>query len=374
MAHDVVTPEEEGGPKVVNVLPLKKGKRVLSFLADYFIVFILGLLLFHIATYPLGQLIVDSQSQYETYLHDAYMRDSVLYGHELLFAEEGKSTHELADYTANLSYTSKRFISYYMGLSVETDEVFKHYEQLTDGAFHRLDIYKELNDRHPFFDIVGESVTLKSQYVEEFMPMFRPGDTMSERGLNDYTSFQNDFFVQCYSTMLQDINVRDLTYANVSYVDYQKKVAAYNQSVTTLIVACSLIAFAISWLVDWMLFPMVNRTHKTLAMLFLRHERVSSEKLTVLPRKKIPLVALYGLAFSASSLLFVPWGSIGFNELFSLPLLLPLSIVSLALSLLSLAFLLFDEFGRTLGDRLSFSVMVDEATLGEIARAKGYDF
>ena len=375
MATDVVKASETEGPKNLDVFPLKKGKRVLCFLADYFIMFVLALILFHLAAYPLGKVIVDSQGQYETYLKDAYQRDNVLYGNGLLFYEEGKTDRSVDNYTVNLAYTAQRFISYYVVDADASNEIFSHYETLTSGAFKRLAIYRELNEKHPFFDIAENgTVALKSQYVEEFAPIFRPGDAMSSKGQADYETFRDDFFLQCYSTMLQDINSRDLTYNGVSYVEYQKKVDTYNAQATALIVTCAVIAYAIAWLVDYMLFPLVTRNHKTLGMFFLRDERISSEKLNVIKKSKVPLVAIYGLAFSVSSIMFVPWGATGFNELFSLPLLLPLSIVSLVLSVVSLAFLLFDDFGRSLGDRLSFTVMVDEATLGEILRAKGYDF
>ena len=79
-------------------------------------------------------------------------------------------------------------------------------------------------------------------------------------------------------------------------------------------------------------------------------------------------------ALCSGALLFIPWGVVSFNELFSLPMLLLLSLVGMGLDIISLAFFFFDPFGRTLMDRLTFSFMVNQETLGDICRAKGYDF
>ena len=371
MTEEVET--KNGDPEVLNVYPLKKGKRILVFLADYFLIFIFSLLLFHLAAYPLGRVIIRADEQYQSYLVDTKKRDSVLYGNGLLFIEEGR-TGEIGDLQNNVYYTCKRLAGVYVNGAAESDDIFFHYDALKGKSFGAMDLYREIDAKTAFFDLSGAKPLLKPVYVDEFAPLYRTGDEMSTQGKKDYAKFQTNFFLPCFKRMLQHINANGLSYNGVNYVEMQKKVDVYNRNMDMLILSSALIAFGVSWLVVYALFPIANRQHKTLGMLFLRVNRISSEKLTLIDPTKVMLTSIYGLAFSASSLVFVPWGTIGFNELFSLPMTMPLSLVSLALAIISLGFLLFDSFGRSLGDRLSFTVMVDEDTLANIYRAKGYDF
>ena len=225
-----------------------------------------------------------------------------------------------------------------------------------------------------FFDIGETTFTLKEEYKSEFSALFTPGDEMSSKGYKDYESFQNEFFLRSYTVMLSDIQKDDLTYNGVSYKANQKIVSDYKRFADVLVIASALISYFISSMVVSLLLPIITSHQKTLGNLVLRYERVDTASLSIYQKKKVPLLFIYYFAMNASCILFIPWGNVGFNELFSLPMLLPLSVVALALSLVSLAFLLFDPFNRDLMDRLSFTVMVSQSSMADIYRAKGYDF
>ena len=70
--------EENQEKKVINLVPLKKGKRILLFLADYFINFILGFLLFVVACYPLGKLMTGYTAKTNDYDTNLVNRGEIL--------------------------------------------------------------------------------------------------------------------------------------------------------------------------------------------------------------------------------------------------------------------------------------------------------
>ncbi|MBR1846124.1 MAG: hypothetical protein IJ787_00170, partial [Bacilli bacterium] len=91
LLHNVPMPKENAEQqerKVIDVFPLPKGKRMLVFLADFFISFILGLALFHLVAYPLSRLFTNADAQAEQLISSQKHRDETLYGNKLLFYGE----------------------------------------------------------------------------------------------------------------------------------------------------------------------------------------------------------------------------------------------------------------------------------------------
>ena len=119
--------EMEEGVKTIDVTPLKKWNRFLSFLADYFLTFIFGLLLFHLGAFPLGSVATKAPERYDQYLSSVKERDYVLYGNNLLFFDERSSNKNPESFTVNLDYTCKQYIGYYLGETEESREIFKNY-------------------------------------------------------------------------------------------------------------------------------------------------------------------------------------------------------------------------------------------------------
>ena len=63
---------------------------------------------------------------------------------------------------------------------------------------------------------------------------------------------------------------------------------------------------------------------------------------------------------------------VSFAYLFQFSALVSFSLVSLLFNIFSLIVLLFDSFSRTISDKLSKTVLISEADLLEIYKAKGY--
>lgn len=367
----------EDGPKTVDIHPLTRGRRVLAFLADFFLIAILSLLLFHIAVYPIAGVITHSDERYHSYVYDAGQRDAVLYGKELLFYEQ-TSNMDYSSFSTNLIYTCKLFTSYYVLEGNEKEakyEVFStYYESLRPKTLQIADIYKKIDAKAQYFSFDNGTITLKDPYKTEFLPLYRAGDALSSKGKTDYEAYQKDFFIVAYSNLIKDVKENDLVYNGISYAQKQKLVEAYVRYSDAMVVASALIAYLISTAVVALLFPIISSRRKTLGMMALRYERVTISEFKVLAQWKSVLIFVYMFALCSGALLFIPWGVVSFNELFSLPMLLLLSLVGMGLDIISLAFFFFDPFGRTLMDRLTFSFMVNQETLGDICRAKGYDF
>lgn len=366
--------ENKAEPTVLDVAPLSLGKRILAYLADFFICFIFALSLFHMAALPLAKASVDFNGRMEESISAASRRDSVLYGNKLLFATS--SENEKSEYFAgSLLNTYDIYLKSLVLGESEGTEVFKHYfvDIRNDYALLKS-FYTSLDEKTSFFDISDSAVTLKNQYVEEFKPYFDAKDTMSAQGASDYQKFQSKIFLQGYSDLINDILENDLTYNGISYKAMQAEVEKVMDVEKYVILASAASSMLIAMLIDFALVPFINKGRKTIGMLALKIERVNSKTLVLEKRRNILIHFGYGLLFNLGSLVFVPWGAVGFNELFSLPFLFPISAVSLLAAIISLFYLLFDHYNRTLSDLLSSSVLITSDDLSKIYRAKGYTF
>ena len=364
--------EKENEPRFVGIPVITKGKRVLLHLGDFFIVFILSLLLFHVGVYPLGRVIVDYPGQMDS-LHVAQTkRDGVLYGMDLLFpVSESATGYE--HFEESLTYTSDQFVHTFVDSAFNQKyNVFANYfVDIYQEKADYIDFFKTLDAKTSFFDFTGEKVALKKEYVDEFAAKYNPDDTMSEKGLADFQTFEDKIFAQGYSRMLNDIMKRDLVLDGVSYQAQQNIISRVLNDGRMLVVSCSVISFLLVWLVNHLLIPTFSKKRKTLAMMLLRTERIHRNTYEPLSIPMAYIASIYALAGEMLCVLFVPWGITNFNELFSLPLLFPLALISLAYILGSLAVTLFDAYNRTLGDLLCNSYVLTADGFDTLVREKG---
>ena len=368
--------EEAKSKKVIDVYPLSKGRRVLAYLADFFISFILGLALFHLAAYPLSRVITNADEQANALIACQQDRDSTLYGNNLLFYGQG-SDKKPASFSTNLEYTCKQYLCDYLVQPQGTEhDVYRHFflDIRVKNASTWLSFCKQNDEKTFFFDFTETTMSLKEVYVEEFHPLLDEKDELSEKGKTDYTTFQEKYFLKAYSAMLVDIGTNDLTYNGISYKASQDKVAAILSQQQNVVLWCSLSAEIASLVICFFVVPMVSRYRKTAGMMALRIQRVNADTLRLTGRKEVFPFWVYQVAVNFAGVFFLPLPVFGFNELFTLTVPMFLSIASLVVVLASGLFVLIHSFNRSLLDVATNSILITNDQLDEVYHAKGYDY
>ena len=368
---------EEKQEQVLEISSLSKWKRFLAFLADFFLIFIASLTLFHLAAHPLSKVMTGYDGRKEETSLAQKRRDSVLYGNKILVSPS-PAEQETRDFSANLSFTFECYVYSFLGEAVNVekyaskaaDYFHTYYVTIRQDVASYKALYRDL-DTTGFFE-VGDKVTLKSVYVEEFKHAFLPGDELSTQGKADYETLQSKVFLKGYNRVLDDISAKDLVFADVSYKKEQQKVSDFIAYEKTMVIVDAFVAYGLSCFIVTLLIPLISKERKTLGLLFLREVRLDSELLVLPKRRRILLFFVYQLLMNIGSLFFVPMGAYDFVSLFSLPILFPVSVIGLVYLLFSLIYMLFEPYNRTIADRLSGTVMVTEDTLDKIYQAKGY--
>ena len=193
--------EENNKTEIIDIYPVKKGKRMLIFLADFFISFIISILLYNLAVYPIYYV----SSHYADTIDDASVaetrRNIILKDANLLFYEDGAS--DFSEIEPALSNTFNLYLKEYV-----VNETNKQYEVFFNYYSTNLDryisSYKQFNHDKYFYIENNNKVQLKEKYIELFQPILDDKNGLSDIGNEEYETMFNKFFF-IFSTIINSI-------------------------------------------------------------------------------------------------------------------------------------------------------------------------
>ena len=374
-------PEENG----VDIKPLKKSKRVLVFLADFFLNFIITFFLFSIAIAPIGKAITNFNDKDEehknvaTEMYNFYYESGVLHKN---------TSFEAYDLTAGIEYTYHCFLSYYVldsedsidpsypqyGHKDENNTIRHFYRDIRSDESKYVSLFEKYNNDIGLF-VKNEDYSLKEEVKNELYAFFDIKDEMGDIGNSYYKTIQNKLFNPLIAEVIADINNNDLVLPNHqhTFVECKNILKTLETYHSNLMCVCTFIAYFISTLIYYLVIPYFNMDKKTLGMMSMKIERVVFTNLNHPNRIHQILIMFYALLTNMIGLLFVPAILVPFNNLFANSWLLYSSIFSLVLSLISLVFMLINQYNRSLTDYISNTLFLAQDDMDALYRARGYN-
>lgn len=375
--------EDNQEKKVINLDPLKKGKRILLFLADYFIDFILGFLLFVVMVYPLGKVMTGFSAKKDVYNANLELRGQILIGSKIIH-----NSHDVDIYNIsyNVDFTSDCFLSYYAFDEESPSNMrynqFGHKED--NKIFHTyfinilgdenkfITLFDKYNEKFSYFERSGVNLTLKSEIRNQVKPNFIKGEECSQVGKEYVSKIKSSVYLPMFSEIMESIKTSDLIFEDHSYNQTQSAIIGYEKFTLNLITATALIAVFLSSSVVYLIIPLCNKGRKTIGMFIMNIEVVNIRSLGYLKKREQVLRFIYSLFQVFLISFFVPMTSIPFVEMFRIQLLFIILLFSLAFMLINMTAILFDQYNRSLFDRLLGVIHLKTADLDEVYRAKGY--
>lgn len=368
--------------KVVDIQPITKGKRVLVFLADFFLMFILTFVFFNALIMPVSNLIVGASQRSKESNNAAEIQFAILYEQKVIHHENSDDVYY---YNANVEYTMNCYLSYYCFEDSdvlekhpqfghkEDNEVIRHfYFDIRNDKDAYLNQIKDFNKEYNYFVINEEDISLIDEVKANLkLSFFSPKD-MSKEGKKMLSNMQNGF-MNFYASVFKDIKKNDIISNGRSYLEYQKTVDAAESFFQWHLVIASSISYIISIAIYYLVVPFLSKDNRTLAMMMMRVTRIGTNNIYLLSKAENCLQAIYMLAFNISIIFFMPMTYAAFTYLFNIPLLPGLLLIGLFIDLVSLIFILATPLNQTLCDLLSRSVIIKNEDLDEIYRAKGYN-
>ena len=359
--------------KVIDIYPTKKTRRVLSFLGDFFINFILTIFIFNMIVLPIAKYSSSYKTKYEESRIKENQKIDMLYKKSLLFYEEEEKRY---NFTESIEITGKKLISYHIYKDDLSNNVFYTYFSSIGKEDELINLYESNIGTYDFFDFNSLDQNgipnLKEEYVEEFSPMFDLRDEMGEKGKKDYDRFINKFFLNCYYDMIDDIRSRDLIVDGISYLALEKSIEENTKFLDFVIVISSYVSFIVSSALLFVLYPLLTKKGKTLMNKIMKEEIIYEDSLKTISPLSTVILALYRTVACFGFILFVPYPSITFNYLFRLDSLYIVALFGLGYILMSLLMMFISKFNRSISNVLTKTVVIDTSSLDEIYRAKGY--
>lgn len=383
MNEEVTTSSE----KYVDIHPLKKGKRILVFLADFFIHFILSFLIFNIMVAPIGKVITNYETKNDEHILLTLDMYDHYYNAKVLLKDD---SFDRTDVTAGVEYSYRCFLSYFVldneesidskhpqyGHKKENDVIYHFYKDIRNDEQTYIDSFKCYNAKDNYFvyDEITKEFTLKKEVKNEIYSFYDPKDAMGDIGNKYYSAISKNVFNPLLAEVMKDIEKNDLHFAGEkrSFLDCKNRIKQLETYHENLMTISAIISHVVIWLVLFLILPIVRKDRKTLAMMLMKIEKVNFYSLNHTSRAMVVLSSIYYLFATMLGLMFVPSLLVPFNNLFALHFLMYGSVFSIALLLGSMFFILFNQYNRSLIDYLSNSLYLTSEEMDEIYRARGY--
>lgn len=384
MEEEVLDQQENNA---VDIHPLKKGKRILLFLADFFINFILSFLLFNVAVAPIGKAI----TKYENKNDEHIVLTNEMYEHYYKSGVVFEAVNsEYTDITAGIEYTYRCFLSFFVldneesidanypqyGRKIENNVIYHYYHdiRLNDDAY--VNSFKSYNEKNNYFvfDKTSLSFSLKNEVKNELYSFYDPKDEMGNVGKGYYNDILENVFNPMLAEVMVDIDKNDLHFEGEkhSFLECKNRIKELETYHDHLMTICAIVSHFVSWLALFLIVPLVNSDRKTLGMLFMKIHILDFNDLNIVKRGAYVFNSIYYLFATMLGLMFVPSLLVPFNNLFASGFLVYSSIFAAVLLLADLIFLLINQYNRSLIDFATHSLYLTEKEMSELYRARGY--
>ena len=364
---------EEKENNVIEIRPVSKWKRFLTFLADYFISFIIAFTLFNLAIFPLAKIVFSTQDKSE---HATALEKQAV----SLLIEDGflYSAREGSNFEDDVNYTFKVFLSYYAfdeetpdsahlqyGHKLENEVVYHYYQNVIKDEAQYVTDFKEVNQADDMFNI-GEdfaSIALKSDYknilANELLEV-----TDEEKYSVAMTNFRDHVFAKLfYLHVYNHIIENDYVKGDVSFNKCLTDARDIMRNLQWVATGSVLFTVLLTWGIVYMAYPLINKDCKTIANSAMHIAKLHYKSLGPITKSSVLIQSFYQFIFMLSFALVLPVLYFGVSYSFNLPLLFVLSVISLGLIIISGLFIFFNEHNRSGSDILTNIVLLPDSEI-----------
>lgn len=355
------------------------GRRILSYLADIFISFILCVFVYEIIFFPIVRHAIGYDQSVATKYDLGQKRYSLLYDNKLLyFANE----EEKFNFDSDFEYTGDLFVKFYVfkdSVGVENlieDPIVYYYENIAEDNEKKTKeqvalMYYGDEQQHEYFEEYNSSkseyVSLKEIYIERWKPYFDPNDTVSDEIKAEIKAFKYQCFRNYYLSA-----ITNYTKNNADYVSYTSQIDAIQKDFDFYYQITTFASFFTVFIGLFVVCPLVDKKGRTLGKIFLKLETVNNKNFQYVQKKWRIAGILMSLLEQIPIILFIPFISVGITEIFTLSSLLIISIIGAAYCLIDLVIALANKLNYSIKELLTGTVVVDKALMDQYYREVVY--
>ena len=357
------------------ISPCKLTRRILAFLGDFFITFILSILLYEVAIMPLASITTSYNDKIKEIDSNQLKIMDTLYENDLLFYENEDSKY---DYNTNSSYTCDKFVEYYTFKDEDNNKYqninefdvistyyFKKYDNQQEAKKYIYNLFNNTsNDPNQikFFKVSDSyDLVLKDEYKDEFKAYFDEYSSMSKQGEADLELFKSNIFNYNYANI-----ITEFAKTNQTYINCNNQINMINNSFDDMYTVCAFISFFISCIVMYLVIPLIDKKSRTLTKMILKIEYFDLKTNYFINKRNVIFLFFLNMIENFSMLVFIPFISLGFSKIFSLTVLLIFSIVSFIYCLINLCIAAGNSYNKSIKELFFNMIVIDTKASDEL--------
>lgn len=360
------------------IYPAKLGRRVLSFLGDFFITFILCIFFYECVCMPIGRSFGDYVTKSEQIDTLNYQRIDLLYENNIILENKQPSEDQSYDkysFEDAQNYTSEQFIYFYTykeekNLNPSNYEVCYTYKLNTNqisSASQYSNNLKGNNPNTPFLNYLDEDgfLILKDEYKEYFKPLFVEGDSMSNKGIEAFGDFLSNYFNPNFSSMVENFSNN-----NEEYVSLTNQINEINSSFSSFYQTSAIVSFLTSSIIMYLVVPLIDKKGRTPLKIILKLEYIDTKKFNNIKKSVAIWLFFLNVLENLAMVMFIPFISFGITNIFSLEVLLIVSIISICYDLICIFVAACNSYNKSFKEIFFNLIVVDEKTMDELMVAR----
>lgn len=360
------------------IYPAKLGRRVLSFLGDFFITFILCIFFYECVCMPIGRSFGDYVSKSEQIDTLNYQRIDLLYENNIILENKQPSedlNYDKYNFEDAQNYTSEQFIYFYTykeekDLNSTNYEVCYTYKlntnQISSASEYSITL-KGNNPNTPFLNYLDEDgfLILKDEYKDYFRPLFVEGDSMSNKGIEAFGDFLSDYFNPNFSSMVENFSNN-----NEEYVSLTNQINEINSSFSSFYQTSAIVSFLTSSIIMYLVVPLIDKKCRTPLKIILKLEYIDTKKFINIKKSVAVWLFFLNILENLAMVMFIPFISFGITNIFSLEVLLIVSIISICYDLICIFVAACNSYNKSFKEIFFNLIVVDEKTMDELMVAR----
>ena len=351
-----------------NISVLKTKDRILAYLLDFALTFIISILLFNVVIFQISRPIIS----YDNFIEENQQIEKgifdLLYEHELLFYDEDEDSDK---YTFNdaISDTFYHFVEFLVKNDEESSKYDVFYNYYIDIKNEDISFLNNLKIEYlsPFFEkdiyLINGSVSLKKEYIDEFNLLFLDQE-MNIKGYEDYGDLSISF-VNLYQKILEDIKVNDLVSIKneTTYLNLRNKINFNDKLINDNYFYCSLISFFSTTLLLFLIYPLFSKKHESFGEVTLKLERIKEKDGSYIKRIEVIYIFLIKTIECLPVIFFIPLFKISFTLYSSYLALYIIPLIGVLFLIVNIIFIYTNKTRRGFLESISKTNLVKEDTL-----------
>ena len=353
------------------------GRRILSYLADIFISFILCVFVFEIIYFPITKASIGYDQQVAELKNLGESRYQLYYDNEILYFEDAEKKY---NFDADFEYTGDIFTKFYVlkdsvgASNLIEDPIIHFYENVATVNKTKQDVaymYVPESSGNDYFEPYNPSVspylTLKESWVERWTPYFDANDTVSDEIKAEIVTFKALTFKNFELAIISEFSKDSVQYKQIT--DQMNAIQANFDFYYQIITAA---AFLTVFIALFVVTPLVDKHGRTIGKIILRLEVVNNKNFEILRKKSRIAGILLSFLEQLPIILFIPFISVGITEIFTLSILLIFSMVSAVYCLIDVVLALANKLNYSIKELLTRTVVIDRALYDQYYREVVY--